>query len=346
MSRTKGFTIFSDLTCPAPAAWSGKSALAALATLISAVFLAACAADNASSGTSAAPGGRSSTRSGDITLGNDGLSGLDLGDDWERSMASPAGRRGTGPAAAATPTPTGAAPVTLAAAAPAGEWAIVLFTFTGLNHANEAVSAAARLRTIGPDFATVRSHTDDKGSMVLFGVYTSGDDPAAQTDLARLRAVPGRDGRRLFPRVMLSYIEPPQAVISPLDLRSVRRTYGPDRVIYTLDIAVWIAPDDSKVRYTDLRAQAEAYARQLRQRGFEAYFYHNERAQISSVTIGMFGQGAVDPQSGILSPEVQALARDFPARLNNGQPLLLPIDRFRPERGTRPQGPILVEVPE
>jgi len=341
MSRTKGLTIFSDLTCPWRAAWSGKTALTAL--LVSAVFVASCVADNASSTSSGGRGSTASGGSGDITLGNDGLSGLDLGDDWERSLATPSAPAG---AAGPAPAPTASGAPTRGAAAPAGQWAIVLFTFTGLNHAMDAAGAAARLRTIGPDFASVRAHTDDKGSMILFGSYASGEDPAAQTDLARLRAVPGRDGRRLFPRVMLSYIEPPQTTLSPLDLRSVRRMYGPDRVLYTLDIAVWITDDDAKVRYEDLKAQAEAYARQLRNQGFEAYFHHNERARISNVTIGLFGANAVDPPTGILSAEVQAVASDFPARLNNGQPLLLAIDRFRPERGMRPQGPILVEVPE
>ncbi len=116
--------------------------------------------------------------------------------------------------------------------------------------------------------------------------------------------------------------------------------------LFTLDVAVWITPDEQPEEYARLKQEAEAYCRQLRGQGFEAYFHHNERARISSVTVGVFGANAVDVQTGIYSDEVMDLVRQFPVRLTNNQPLQVPIDRLHPSRGTRTQAPALVEVPK
>ena len=117
------------------------------------------------------------------------------------------------------------------------------------------------------------------------------------------------------------------------------------RTLYTVDIAVWSTFGDASVDYEEMKRLAEAYAAQLRTQGYAAYFFHNEASETSDVTVGIFGIDAYDAQSGIYSAGVREVLRQFPARLNNGQPLQVPIDRFHPERGMRPQTPALVELP-
>ncbi len=223
----------------------------------------------------------------------------------------------------------------------------MLFTYTRVNHSVTAAEAAKQVRALGPAFMTVRHRVQDSGSMVLFGFYSDREDPQAQEDLNRLRNTGTNDGRRLFPRVILTYIEPDQtALLSPHDLRSARRQFGSNRTLYTLDVAMWSTFDDPNVKYNHLRQEAEAYCRQLRAQGFESYFHHNDRIQVSNVTVGIFGSNAVDPQTGIYSDEVMNMVRQFPVRLNNGELLQVPIDRLHPNRGVRPQSPVLVEVPK
>jgi len=223
-------------------------------------------------------------------------------------------------------------------------WAIVLFTFTGPGHMQTADDGAMRLRQMGPEFATTRYHPRDNGSMIVIGSYPTRDHPAAREQLDRLRRMVA-NGQRVFPRVILTRLNTTPAALSPLDLRSVRRDRPGVRTLYTVDIAVWSTFGDTRTDYDELKRRAEAYTAQLRTQGYAAYFYHNEASETSSVTVGIFGIDAYDAQSGIYSAEVREVFRQFPARLNNGELLQLPIDRFHPERGLRPQTPALVELP-
>lgn len=275
-------------------------------------------------------------RSGDIIVGSGGLADLDLGEDWDISAQRPL----------SNPQRSTASVSGTNADLASSNWAIVLFTYTDQNHAATAEEAARRLRGLGSEFLSARTHTTKKGSMVLFGSYMSREDPAAKADLTRLRAL-ASNGRRVFPRVILTHIEPEPSLesLSPYDLRVVRQLHPNARQLFTLDVAVWSTFDNPDLNYGALKQQAEAYCRELRAGGYEAYFHHNESAKISSVTVGVFGPDAVNPRSGIYSPQVMKTLRAFPARLNNEQILLVPIDRFHPNRGTRPQTPALVEIP-
>ncbi len=287
--------------------------------------------------------------SGDIAVGPEGLRGLDLGDDWDESIrnsGTASTNRGGGQSASPGTSPTGLTPIS-GGGTEAREWAIVLFTFTGVNHAVTAADAAKRVRTLGPSFTTVRHHVKESGSMVLFGFYSDRKDPLALEDLNRLRNTGTEDGRRLFPQVMITHIKPDQAALrSPHDLRSLRRQYGANRTLYTLDVAMWSTFDDPNVNYQHLRQEAEAWCRKLRTQGFESYFYHNDDIQVSNVTVGIFASNAVDAQTGIYSDEVMNFVKQFPVRYNNGELLQIPIDRLNPDRGFRPQSPVLVEVPK
>lgn len=276
-------------------------------------------------------------RSGDITVGTGGLADLDLGEDWDISSPRPL----TNPQRS-TPSGSGTNADLISS-----NWALVLFTYTDQNHAATAQDAARRLRGLGSDFLSVRTHTTNMGSMVLFGSYMSREDPAVKVDMTRLRAL-ANNGQRVFPQVILAHIEPEPSLesLSPYDLRVVRKLHPNARQLFTLDVAVWSTFDNPDLNYDALKQQAEAYCRELRAGGYEAYFHHNESAKTSSVTVGVFGPDAVNPRSGIYSPQVMKALRAFPARLNNEEILQVPIDRFHPNRGTRPQTPALVEVPK
>ncbi len=276
-------------------------------------------------------------RSGDITVGSGGLADLDLGEDWDISTQQPLPRRQQ-----STSFDTSAN-----ADLASSKWTLVLFTFTSQNHESTSKEAALRLRGLGPDFLSVRSHTTNKGSMVLFGSYMSREDPAARVDMTRLRSL-ARNGQRVFPQVILTHIEPEPDLesLSPYDLRVVRKLYTNAQQLFTLDVAVWSTFGNPDLNYDRLKQQAEAYCREQRARGYEAYFYHSDSAKMSGVTVGVFGPDAVNPRTGIQNSKVKAMLEAFPTRLNNGQILQIPIDRFHPNRGTRPQTPVLVEVPE
>ena len=73
--------------------------------------------------------------------------------------------------------------------------------------------------------------------------------------------------------------------------------------------------------------------------------HHDDDLRLSMVTVGLFDHTAVDAESGLFAPEVDALLRKFPAHLVNGEPLRELLDRRRPGLGTRVQAPRLVLVP-
>jgi hypothetical protein len=288
-------------------------------------------------GASGQSGAKSPGNSGEIVLGSDGTSDLDLGQDWDQPLREPGQLPGqASPTIASTLSPPTVSEDT---------WALVLFTFTGIGHRETAEDGAQRIRAMGPEFASTRVHVRDEGSMIVLGSYPSRDHSAAQDQLDRLRRMVSSTGQRVFPRVMLTRLNATPARLSPYDLRTARRNRPGVRALYTVDIAVWSTFDEARIDFVQLKRQAEAYAGQLRAQGYEAYFFHNEASETSNVTIGVFGVEAYDAQSGIYSPDVQEAIRQFPARLNNGQPLQVPVDRFHPERGMRPQPPALVEIP-
>ncbi len=309
-----------------------KTLIVGLAIAVFAVMMGGCA-----NGSSGQKNTHSTRHSGEIVLGGDGTSDLDLGQDWDQSLREPGRLPGQSvPALASTPAMSSDSE---------GTWAIVLFTFTGIGNLQTAEDGAMRIREMGPEFASARAVARDDGSMIVLGSFPSHDHPMADEQLDRLRRMVSSTGQRVFPRVMLTRLDPTPVRLSPHDLRTVRRDRPGVRTLYTVDIAVWSTFDDTRIDYADLKRQAEAYASQLRAQGHEAYFFHNETSETSNVTIGVFGSEAYDAQSGIYSLGVREALRQFPARLNNGQPLQIPIDRFHPERGMRPQPPALVEVP-
>ena len=250
---------------------------------------------------------------------------LAFGQDW----ATPSARPGQAPAEGRT-----------------SIWTIVLGTFTSDDHVAAAADMLRRVRSLLPEPATARAHTTGRGSMVIYGAYSGPDDPDAQADLQRIKQTT-IGGRPAFRWAMLSRIKlrSDPGGLHPLQLLSVRKRFPDVDPLYTLQVAVWGDFESGQLSLAEIRKRAEADTRKLRAQGFEAYFHHDDDRRLSMITVGLFDQTAIDPQSGLLSPPVEHLMRRFPQHLVNGEPLSEPIDRLRPRRGTRVQRPMLVLVP-
>lgn len=266
---------------------------------------------------------------------------LDLGEDWDDSWIrelSAAGSK-SGSASAGGPGPIGGRR--------SAYWGIVLGTYTHAEHAKAASNMVTSCATIDPRLGAAHVHTSAKGSTVIYGVYESSDDPAAQRDLKWIKDLEIQS-RQIFPRAMLSRIAVGGSRHSgdPYALASLRKRYPNVRPLYTLAVAVWGDFGSGALSPEEIRRRGAAYARELRGRQFESYYHVDEARNLSTVTVGAFGRDALDPQSGLYAPAVEALLQAFPAYLVNGEPLNEPIDPHRPELGTRVQKPRLVVVPE
>jgi len=186
---------------------------------------------------------------------------------------------------------------------------------------------------------------------VIYGNYTGREDEAAKRDQEWLKAIKFQD-RSVFNRVILTRLDLrlAQAQLHAHDLLSARRANPDTDPLYTLDVAIWMANPEAKsakerLTYEQVKQKAESYTAEVRRRGDEAYFYHDDVNQWSVVTVGLFDRRAIDSRSGLYSAEVDALIRRFPVRLANGEPLMEFKNRLLPKQGTRPVMPKLVLVP-
>lgn len=239
-------------------------------------------------------------------------------------------------------------PVQRVVAQEGDQYAIVVATFTGGQHVQSASATKSQLAAQYPQFGqllTLRPRS--RGSVLSYGHYQGYDDPQAQEDMAKLRKMVTPQGRALFAQVLLMKFKPPRQTknLHPYDLWIVRREFPTMVPIFTLEVAVWGDFDSGQFPIAKRRDAAEGYAAQLRKKGFEAFFYHNDDVGLSSVTVGLFGHSAVDAETGFYSPEVDAMISRFPVRLVNGQEVQEYFDPTNPSLGSNVQPPILAEVP-
>ena len=257
-----------------------------------------------------------------------GVANLDFGDDWDL-VSSP--------------------DLPPAAQAPAGPiWTIVLQTFSTGDHQAAARRMLSQLPSIDPLLANARAHPTAEASMVIYGSYQAPDDPAAQADLKLIKSISIGE-RPVFARAMLTRIDPRTAPgqFKPFELLSVRQRYPKVDPLYTLDIAIWGTNFESgELSLQQVQAEAEAYTRRLRTQGIDAYFHHDPDRGLSTVSVGLFDHRAINAESGLYHPTVDAFIRRFPARLVNGEPLRVYIIPQRPASGTEIQQPRLVLVPK
>lgn len=227
-----------------------------------------------------------------------------------------------------------------------GGWTIVLSTVSGDGHPKQAQDRLAQLQQRIPELSRARLITTGTRTMIAYGTYESPEDARAQTDLAMVKELQ-LGTMKPFAMALLGPIPDTtaSAQISPYDLRSLRRQYPNMNPLYSLDVAVWVASAQDGFPWPEMKRRAEAYATQLRQNGIEAYFFHNEGRQISSVTVGKFDHRAIDQTSGFFSAEVRAMMEKFPRRLTNGQEVMVKSNPADPNSPMKPQAPQLVQVP-
>lgn len=158
------------------------------------------------------------------------------------------------------------------------QWGIVLTVAEGQNHVTRGQQLAARFQQI-TGMEGFHAVNEGRKSVVYFGRYPKPGDDQAQRDLARLRQYAGR-GVLPGHALMLSPIAPGVERGASLDLRNVTG----EEAVYTLQVAVFKPP------YPDYRQSAEDLARQYRQAGHQAYYYHGP--SMSLVTVGVFTHAA------------------------------------------------------
>ena len=227
-----------------------------------------------------------------------------------------------------------------------GRWSVILATFSDGDHAAKAAAFRSQLIAQYPELRDATVRRVGKGSAIVIGRFEAPDDAAAQTELKRVKAIE-RNKQKPFAGVMLMRTTsddvggPPK----PHDLRSLRAKFPSVRPLFTLQVAAWSTFGEKGVDYDKMRASAEKYCEELRKKGHEAWFLHDEDIETSIVAVGHFDRRAYDPKSTLFSPEVQDLMRQFPSNLVNGEPILIPLDPRNPKGKTKPQPCRLVEVP-
>jgi hypothetical protein len=228
------------------------------------------------------------------------------------------------------------------------QYAIAVATFTGAGHERNARKVLSEFLiqhpTVGRNLM-VRKRS--RGSALTYGQYSGYNDPNARTDLEMLRNITTPQGRALFSQLLLTKFRPvlSKETLHPHDLWTIRREYPTIVPIYTLEVAVWGDFDSGQLPRAKRRSAAEQYASELRSKGYEAFFYHNDDSELSSVTVGLFSYKAIDAETGFYSTEVESMLARFPQRLMNGQPVLEYHDPSNHAKGTKVQAPCLAEVP-
>ena len=270
---------------------------------------------------------------------------LDMGEDWEsvegligggslkpRRQSTDSGERSSGRLAGIPEPP---------------RYAICLATFTSGDHRLEGQQYLQRVSMLVPDMTSDLSlHTDEAGSVVLYGEFDGWKDERVADVTKRLRAVQIQ-GRPIFINPILTEVVPKRdpSTIGPNELLAVRLRYPEVRTLYTLEVAVWGDFESGQLNDDRRRRLAEDYAASLRDLGHQAWYHHDPVKKMSTVTVGVFDHRAIDAASGIRSPAVERVMGQFPVRLVNGEVLNIPVNRNDPGAGTKPQRPFLVEVP-
>jgi hypothetical protein len=230
-------------------------------------------------------------------------------------------------------------------------WTIVLTTIAGDDAEYAATQVLQTIRQTVPELAAARVVPTPRGAMIAYGAYADVREEQAQTDLAWVKGLASQR-RRPFANAVMTRV-PPSAmanvVLHPHDLRAVRRMYPKVDPMYTLQVAVWSDFESGTLTPQQVMKNAEQQAAQLRLQGHDAYFHHDSDKQTSIVTVGLFDKRAVmsDPRlnTPVFSDEVEALFKKFPAHLVNGESIMEPDVRGRPDLGMHVQRPRLVIVP-
>ncbi len=169
-------------------------------------------------------------------------------------------------------------------------WSILCLETSDLDGKQRVRDVAAILqRTPGvrPDAITLREDRDGS-SRLYYGTYARRADPrtgrrpmpdAMRRDLDLLREFGTEDGRRFFVQAIPVRLPPPDVGPRDRDLRNVHAAYS-------LQVGIFEPTDD----FSEYKQAAVEFCDLLREKGFEAYYYHTPVS--STVTVGAFGTDA------------------------------------------------------
>jgi hypothetical protein len=297
-----------------------------------------------------------SARAGDLDLINpedDVMAGVETpgarGTSSQNAAKSGAAKNAVSKSPAANGSGSGAAAqaVNAQAANAKGRWSVMLATFTQPDHVERANAFRTQLVRDYPELASAFVRRVGKGSAIVIGRFEGPQETAAQGELKRVKAIE-RGKAKPFAGAMLvrTATDDASAATKPFDIRNLRMKYPKVRPLFTLQVAAWSTFGEKGVKYDEMRRAAERYCSDLRAKGVDAWFHHDEDSETSIVTVGNFDRRAYDGQTTLFAPEVEDLMRRFPAHLLNGEPLMVPIDQSNPKGPKKAQPCRLVEVPE
>lgn len=233
-------------------------------------------------------------------------------------------------------------PVGSANASTSGRWSVLLTTVGGDGH---PMQAAAIREQIVRDYPTLRGafvRPQGRGSAVWFGRFASPSDADAQAVRAQVKAIE-RNGRPAFPQAFLAVL-PDDSPIGEHDIRQLRLMYPTVEPLYSLQVACWGTFGGDQISFDEVKRSSEREVRDLRARGFDAWYHHDEVTGSSVVTIGVFDKRSYDGRSTLYAPEVEALMREFPIHRINGEEAMVEV--VPGDRSSRvPQTCRLVSVP-
>ena len=224
-----------------------------------------------------------------------------------------------------------------------GRWSLMLVTVVGDAHPLQARSIREDIVRTFPELREIFIRSTSKGSAIWFGRFASATDPAAAVARDRIKGMQ-RNGGPAFPRAFLSIL-PDDSPMGERDLRRLRMMYPRVDPLYTLQVACWGTFGTDEISWEDVRRAAEAKCSELERRGFDAWYHHDSVTEMSVVTVGVFDSRAYDGRSTLFAPEVEALFKDFPVHLINGEEAAIELRPGDPSTQV-PQQCRLVSVPE
>ncbi|MFO0974162.1 MAG: hypothetical protein U1A27_12100 [Phycisphaerae bacterium] len=231
-------------------------------------------------------------------------------------------------------------------AAAGEEWTIECAVFRGEDHRRNAETFANSLRAVRELHADqVVVEPGDGQSTLYYGLYRLSRDP--KTDMIVFSPELQRDKNLIrslspapdqFPFLTAKPVPRPEHNTGPADWNLANA-----RGAYTLQVGVTY----NTAGFHERMAGAVEWVKDLRSRGFEAYYYHDPRSAKSLVCVGLFDEGAVRvgpdgrPQYSDAVRKLRAQA-EFQYNLENGAR----VSTVQPDGSKRVNESFLVRVPQ
>lgn len=188
-------------------------------------------------------------------------------------------------------------------------WAVLLQQFTGPDRRQQAQELMDRIHQAG--VAADLWSEDYQGVLKVYaGRFHGPQEPAAQQTLERVQRITLDESNPFASARLVPLMGQGRFITDPLDLKQY---VG----YYTLQIGYYDAQFGK-----DFRQAAEDAARELREEGYEAYYYHGPFRSL--VTVGLFTENdfVMKGNTQAYGPRIKTLQDKFPYNLGNGRTLI------------------------